>query len=193
MPKQRLKGLAIKKDNLQEYLKFKEKYENLQKIPHIETVEEFKARAKKIKHVVPKNKYKIKKEKRKLKKNQFKGGISSGERRIQTYLDNKGFKYQSEQEFKDLINPKTNIHLRFDFYLPDLNTCIEYDGKQHFEIVPDFHGDDIIKAKKKLKQQKYKDSLKNEYCKLNNIKLIRISYKQYMRVNNILDTCLFNS
>jgi hypothetical protein len=28
--------------------------------------------------------------------------------------------------------PNSDILLRFDFYLPDYNTLIEYDGKQHF-------------------------------------------------------------
>lgn len=59
--------------------------------------------------------------------------------------------------------------LKFDFYLPDRNLCIEYDGKHHFEVTE--YGED------KLKDTIKKDTIKNEFCKSNNITLYRISYK----------------
>jgi hypothetical protein len=37
--------------------------------------------------------------------------------------------YEKEKTFSTLKNPKTNKALRFDFYLPQLNTIIEYDGE----------------------------------------------------------------
>jgi len=57
--------------------------------------------------------------------------------------------------------------LPFDFYLTELNTCIEYDGKQYFLKESLFYSD----------QTKINDQTKNLFCKDNNIKLIRISYK----------------
>lgn len=47
-----------------------------------------------------------------------------------------------------------------------------YDGKQHFEAITYFGG---IKA---FEENLIRDKIKNEYCKNNNIHLIRISYKE---------------
>ena len=48
---------------------------------------------------------------------------------------------------------------RFDFYLPNINTCIEYDGEQHFLPVEYFGGEDAFN-----RQVTY-DNIKNEWCK----------------------------
>ena len=75
--------------------------------------------------------------------------------------------------------------LPFDFYIPDLNICIEYDGEQHFEPV-DFGGKGKEYAEKRFKAQQKRDNIKTEYCKNNNIKLIRIPYWEFDNVENIL-------
>lgn len=71
---------------------------------------------------------------------------------------------------KDSKNVEAKLPLPFDFYLPELNICIEYDGEQHFKENRHFGG------KEYLEKTKYHDQIKNEYCKNNNIKLIRIKY-----------------
>lgn len=58
----------------------------------------------------------------------------------------------------------------FDFYLPDYNTIIEYDGLQHFKPIVIWGGD------QKLNKQKENDNIKNLYCKQHNINLIRLPY-----------------
>ena len=67
--------------------------------------------------------------------------------------------------------------MRFDFYLPEHNVCIEYQGKQHYEI--DFYLL-ILKseklAKERLEKQKNHDNIKREFCKNNGIKLLEIKY-----------------
>lgn len=69
----------------------------------------------------------------------------------------------------------------FDFYLPKYNCCIEYDGRQHFEIIERFGGlDGFINTK-------FRDTYKNWYCEKNNIKMIRISYKDYENIEEILN------
>ena len=62
--------------------------------------------------------------------------------------------------------------LPFDFYLTELNICIEYDGIQHFLPIEIWGGEETL-----IEQQK-KDKIKNQFCKDNKIKLIRINYKQ---------------
>lgn len=70
------------------------------------------------------------------------------------------------------------IHkLLFDFYLPDYNCCIEFDGEQHYE--PRFGEEEFIKTQTR-------DSIKTQYCKDNNIKLIRIPYWDIKNIEKIL-------
>lgn len=68
---------------------------------------------------------------------------------------------------------KNNYPLRFDFAIIDeeknLIKLIEYDGSQHFKPSEQFGGQ---KAFEDLQQR---DKLKNDYCKINNINLLRIS------------------
>lgn len=63
-----------------------------------------------------------------------------------------------------------NKKLRFDFYLPDYNTLIEYDGEQHFKPIEYFGGEE------KYNILKNNDEIKNKYCKTHKINLIRIPY-----------------
>jgi len=93
---------------------------------------------------------------------------SKGEKIIAECLIEKDINFELQYTFNKCrnINP-----LPFDFYLPEYNICIEYDGIQHFEH-REFFGDinSFIELKKR-------DRIKNKYCENNNINLIRISYK----------------
>lgn len=57
--------------------------------------------------------------------------ISTGVKRISSILDSLEIVYEKEKKFDTCLSPKGNP-LRFDFYLPDYNCLIEYDGQQHF-------------------------------------------------------------
>ena len=92
---------------------------------------------------------------------------SKGERKIRIILKKLNINFKSEKNFDNLKNIK---YLYFDFYLPDLNICIEYDGEQHFKSYDIFGGQDLFNIIKE------RDNIKNEYCKNNNIKLLRISF-----------------
>ena len=80
----------------------------------------------------------------------------------------------SEKTFKDLKG-KSGVPLRFDFYLPKYNLCIEYQGEQHYNR--HFEGEQGL-----IKQQ-YRDELKRQYCKENLIKLIEIPYWDFNKIN----------
>lgn len=108
---------------------------------------------------------------------------SKGELIIEKVLKFLYINYIREYIFEDLINPKTNHSLRFDFYLPDNKICIEFDGIQHFKPSTKLHGENANKA---LKDQQYRDKLKNIYCKRNKIKLIRFNYRQYQGLEKIV-------
>ena len=104
--------------------------------------------------------------------------MSKGEIQIKNYLENKNISFELQKRFDDCINIKT---LPFDFYLPNYLLCIEFDGKQHFELIDYFGGE------KGLIYRKKNDQIKTDYCKENNINLLRISYKEdiYEKLKNI--------
>lgn len=94
---------------------------------------------------------------------------TSGEQAISCWLDNHNIKYEREKTFDGCVYKKK---LRFDFYLNELNVCIEYDGKQHFEEIDFFNNREC----QSLKSIKKRDKIKNNYCKRNKIKMIRVAY-----------------
>ena len=97
---------------------------------------------------------------------------SKGETMIKKWLDSHNVKYVVQKRFKGCKDKRT---LPFDFYLPERNTCIEYDGEQHYRPVR-FGGISVDDSDKRFEYVKYHDEIKNNYCKSNNIKLIRIPY-----------------
>lgn len=99
---------------------------------------------------------------------------SSGEDKICSLLQELNIIFDAEKFFNDCKNPKTQRLLPFDFYLPDYNTCIEYDGELHYKTKNT--GWD---TEEKLKLTQYRDNIKTQFCKDNNIKLIRIPYWDY--------------
>lgn len=102
---------------------------------------------------------------------------SKGEREITRILSQYNIKSISQYKFDDC---KFKQCLPFDFYLPDYNILIEYDGEQHYKIFDYFGGLD------KFVDTKIRDTIKNEYCNKNNIKLIRIPYWDYNKIEDIL-------
>jgi very-short-patch-repair endonuclease len=119
---------------------------------------------------------------------------SHGEQIIRIWLEKQKIKFIQEYKFKECVNPLTNALLKFDFYLPEYNICIEFDGKQHFEeSIGDAFGltkNSHILTHKSWSKIVYRDNLKNQYCLTNNIKLIRIAYNQMKEINEILEKYL---
>jgi len=99
---------------------------------------------------------------------------SLGERRIEAYLKNREIKYEREKTFPGCVNKR---NLRFDFYLPDYNLIIEFDGDQHNKFTENFGMDSFLNTQ-------INDDIKNEYCKDNNIHLERIEYS-YLTENQL--------
>ena len=80
---------------------------------------------------------------------------------------------KSNDKHKIIFNDCRNkLPLPFDFYSPEYNTCIEYDGELHFISKEYFGGDENLKETQK------RDEIKTFYCNENNIKLIRIKYDE---------------
>jgi len=99
--------------------------------------------------------------------------FSSGELRIKNWLNENKIFYVRQKKFDGCKNKRK---LSFDFYLPEINTCIEYDGKQHFDKNSKFYSDVLLKN----------DNRKNKYCLENKIRLIRISFYNFSKIEKIL-------
>lgn len=106
---------------------------------------------------------------------------SKGEKRVRSYLDSHKITFIAQHTFKDCKH--INL-LEFDFYIPSLNVCIEYDGEQHFKPQAHFGGEE------RFKTDKIRDEIKNKYCKDNDIELIRIPYWDYENIETILNNLL---
>ena len=94
---------------------------------------------------------------------------SKGEKEINNYLTLNNINLIRQKRFKDCRDIKP---LPFDFYLPDYNTCIEYDGEQHFSALKIWGGE------KAFRETQKRDQIKNKYCRDKNISLIRIRYDE---------------
>lgn len=99
---------------------------------------------------------------------------SIGENYVANYLIKHEIKFLPQHSFE---NCKYKRELHFDFYLPEYNACIEYDGLQHFEPV-DFAGRGKEWARKQFNNTLLCDEIKNNYCINNGILLCRIKYTQ---------------
>ena len=63
---------------------------------------------------------------------------SKGEKEISSILSENKLTFTRQKRFKDCrnINP-----LPFDFYLPEKNICVEFDGEQHFMVKKHWGGE----------------------------------------------------
>ena len=95
---------------------------------------------------------------------------SSSERYIKNLLEELNIKFVEQYSFKDC---KDIYSLKFDFAIFKNNMLlylIEYDGEQHFRPIEWFGGVE------NFKKQQRRDSIKNNYCQLHNIPLLRLPY-----------------
>lgn len=98
--------------------------------------------------------------------------LSKGENKIKEILNKKNIYYIQQYRFPNCKFIRT---LPFDFYLPQYNICIEYDGEQHFNN-KFYNHDNIVKN----------DNIKTTYCENIGIKLIRIPFHQFKSIEDIL-------
>ena len=105
---------------------------------------------------------------------------STGELYIKQLFDKAHINYQREYSFSDLRGKRNP--LRFDFAVFNTNNelfcLIEYQGEQHFNPEASYYTEEMVAH----------DKQKKDYCKLHNILLYEITYKDNIeeRVNKIL-------
>lgn len=99
---------------------------------------------------------------------------SNGEKFIRKFLEDQKILYSSQYVIPISSNINSSGQAYIDFYLPDLDIAIEYNGIQHYKYIPYFHKGGIAD----FKHQKDRDAYVREYCHNRKIKLIEISYEQ---------------
>ena len=98
---------------------------------------------------------------------------SQGETKIRLLLTNYNIEFEKEKRFDDC---RDVLSLPFDFYLPQYNICIEFDGRQHFN--PYAFNSRKVSDEVKLKNLEYiqnHDKIKTKYCEKNGITLLRFN------------------
>lgn len=96
---------------------------------------------------------------------------SHGEAIIRNIMEEYYVKYQNQYRINISKTINSSGYSYIDFYLPDFNIFIEYNGIQHYVPVEHFGGE------LRFKKQTQRDQYIKDYCKINNIKLLEIPYK----------------
>lgn len=119
---------------------------------------------------------------------------SKGETRIDEWLKNNGFTkdkdYIPQKEFEGLLGLGDG-NLSYDFYLPQYNLLIEYQGEFHDRVIK-YKNETMEVAEKRFEKQQEHDSRKKEYADDNNIELLPIWYWDYDNIETILNKELIN-
>ena len=106
-----------------------------------------------------------------------------GEKRIEKYLEENKVLFEPQKKYDDLFGVK-NGSLSYDFYIPQLNLLVEYQGEQHCRPIDYFGGQEYFEI-----QQEH-DRRKREYAKQNNIELLEIWYYDFENIEQILENRL---
>ena len=105
--------------------------------------------------------------------------LSSGEKKIIKYFNENNIKYKT-QKYHYFLSKK----IYYDFFLPEYNLYIEYDGRQHFTETSFFRNN--------LIENIHNDLFKNAYICHINKKLLRISYLEKNNIDEILKLYINN-
>lgn len=105
---------------------------------------------------------------------------SKGEKTIRNWLRYKNITFISQKEFEGLIGLGGG-NLSYDFYLPQYNLLIEFQGIQHEKYIKGLH-----KSKKDFKKQQEHDKRKKEYALHNKYNFLEIWYYDFDRIEEIL-------
>jgi hypothetical protein len=97
---------------------------------------------------------------------------SKGEKACKEYVEEYFGKPFRKVRPDFMQNPVTKDNLELDCYNEELKLAIEYNGRQHYEYTPFMHS-----TRETFYAQQYRDLIKQELCRKNNIHLITVPYK----------------
>jgi hypothetical protein len=103
---------------------------------------------------------------------------------IRCFLEKNNIKFEEQKTFDGL---RLKRDLRFDFYLEEYGVAIECQGEQHYVPV-NFGNGNNKNIEESLEKLQNRDRLKNEYCVLHGIKLIKYSIPKNKKYDTTLVT-----
>ena len=106
---------------------------------------------------------------------------SKGESIVFDHLQSLNIKFELEKTFEDLKNIQS---LECDFFLPQSNLIIEFDGQQHYKPIKRFGG--IAEFEKTINN----DWIKNRYALKRKINILRIPFYEIKNIKILIDDCL---
>ena len=106
--------------------------------------------------------------------------MSHGERKILFWMRDNEIEHKWQYRVRKPNFNKKSFYI-YDFYLPKLKMLIEFDGRQHFEAIEAWGGE------KSLEKNKKNDKEKTKYAKELKLRMLRISYKNIKKINEILE------
>lgn len=110
---------------------------------------------------------------------------SHGEKRIERYLESQKINFDVQKKFDGLTGINGG-RLSYDFYLPDHNLLIEYQGEYH-------DGSVSLQTMDNFWTQVENDQRKRDYAEQNNYNLLEIWYYDFNSIETILSKRFQNS
>lgn len=104
---------------------------------------------------------------------------SHNENIISNYLKSQGYVFESQKKYEDCRGNKNP--LPFDFFIPIFNLCVEYNGEQHYYVIPKWGQDKFEKTQRH-------DRIKKDYCLDNGINFLEIPF--WVNTITVLENCL---
>lgn len=103
----------------------------------------------------------------------------TNENLIDKMLSQNSFSFKREVPIKSIISNE-NRQIFVDFYIPNINTIIEYNGEQHYKPIR-FGNISQKQAEEKLLRQQERDNYLQSLCITKNISLIWIDGRKYQK------------
>lgn len=107
---------------------------------------------------------------------------SIGEAKIYGYLSRHKIKLFTQHKIEHNNPLCKRQYLVVDFYIPEYNVVIEYNGKQHYQHVEFFHSDGFT-----LEDQKIRDNTLVDILTSKGIRLLTIKYNKIDEIDDILN------
>ena len=104
---------------------------------------------------------------------------SLGEEKVAEFLSKNNITFKEQYRINNESILCSNTRIFVDFYVPEQNVFIEYNGIQHYKENPMF-------STRSLSEQKERDFAVSLYCKQHKIKLIEIPYTEFDNIDEIL-------
>lgn len=110
--------------------------------------------------------------------------VSKGEELVSKFLEENNMQYIPQMKFDGLVGVGGR-KLSYDFYLPEYNILIEYQGIQHYQPIPLVSRQGLTPEEQFAIQINH-DERKRNYARDNGFNLLEIPYQQIKDIPNII-------